>query len=55
MSYILPYIYSKNKTKVEFDFSNYATKYNLKNDTDVDTSQFAKKDDLANLRQNLIN
>ena len=30
--------------------SNYATKSNLKNSTGVDTSQLAKKDDLANLK-----
>ena len=30
--------------------SNYATKSDLKNATVVDTLQFAKKDDLANLK-----
>ena len=29
--------------KVELDFSNYATKLDLKNTTDVDTSDFAIK------------
>ena len=30
--------------------SNYGTKPDLKNTTGVDTSQFAKKDDLANVK-----
>ena len=30
--------------------SNYTTKFDLKNATGVDTSQFAKTDDLANLK-----
>ena len=50
MSYIPPYRNSKNKIEVELDLSNYATKSDLKNPTGVDTSQFAKKDDLANLK-----
>ena len=36
--------------KVELDLSNYATKADLKNATGVDTSDFAKKTDLANLK-----
>ena len=36
--------------KVELDLSNYATKRELKNATGVDTSKFAKKVDLANLK-----
>ena len=36
--------------KVELDWSNYATKADLKNATGVDTSKFAKKLDLANLK-----
>ena len=39
--------------KVELDLSNYATKTNLKNVTGVDTSKFAKKIDLANLKSDL--
>ena len=39
--------------KVELDLSNYATKADLKNATGVDTSSFAKKSDLANLKTNL--
>ena len=34
--------------KVELDLFNYATKADLKNATGVDTSDFAKKTDLAN-------
>ena len=44
------YSHRKSKTELELDFSNYATKSGLKNATGVDTSQFAKKDDLANLK-----
>ena len=36
--------------KVELDLSNYAIKADLKNTTAVDTSNFAKKYDLANLK-----
>ena len=39
--------------KVELDLSNYATKTNLKNVTGVDTSKFAKKIDLNNLKSDL--
>ena len=49
MSYFPPYHHSKNKIKVELDLSNFATK-----SAGVGTSQFAKKDDLANLKT-LIN
>ena len=38
--------------KFELDFSNYATKAVLKTATGVDTSKFAKKVDLANLKSN---
>ena len=38
--------------KVELDLSNYETKSDLKPATGVDTSKFAKKIDLANLRSN---
>ena len=50
MSNFPPYSYSKNKMEVELDLSNSATKSDLKNTTGVETSQFAKKDDLANLK-----
>ena len=39
--------------KVEIDFTNYATKSYLKNATGVDTSKFAKKVDLVNLKSNV--
>ena len=45
MSYFPPYSNSKITVEVELDLSNYATKSDLKH-----TSQFAKKDDLANLK-----
>ena len=39
--------------KVELDLSSYATKADLKNGTDVDTSSFAKKAGLANLKSDV--
>ena len=39
--------------KVELDFSNYATKADLKNATGVDTLDFAKKNDLAHLKSDV--
>ena len=39
--------------KVELDLSNYTTKTCLKNGTGVDTSKFAKKVDLANLKSDV--
>ena len=44
---------SVGKLNVELDLSNYATKADLKNVTDVDTSDFVKKVDLANLKSNV--
>ena len=41
------------RVKVELDFSNYTTKADLKNATGVDTSNFAKKVDLASLKSNV--
>ena len=41
------------KVKVELDLSNYATKTDLKNATGVDTSSFAKKTGLANLKSDV--
>ena len=41
--------------KVELDLSDYATKTDLKNATEIDTSSFAKKIDLASLKSNLDN
>ena len=40
----------RGRVKVELDLSNYTTKADLKNATDVDTSKFAKNVDLANLK-----
>ena len=39
--------------KVELDLSNYATKTDLKNATGIDTSSFAKKIGLANLKSDV--
>ena len=39
--------------KVELDLSNYATKGDLKNAAGVDTSQFPKKVDLADLKSDV--
>ena len=39
--------------KVELHLSNYGTKADLKNATGVDTSDFAKKTDLANLKSDV--
>ena len=43
----------RGRVKVELDLSNYATKADLKTTTGVDTSKFAKKFDLANLKSNV--
>ena len=42
----------KGRVKVELDLSNSATKADLKTVTGVDTSKFAKKVDLPNLKFN---
>ena len=39
--------------KVELDLPNYATKTDLKSATKVDTSDFTKKTDLANLKSDV--
>ena len=39
--------------KIELDLSNYATKADLKNAADDDTSKFTKKADLARLKSEL--
>ena len=39
--------------KVELDLPNYASKIELKNATGVDTLDFAKKPDLANLKSDV--
>ena len=48
-----PHTHSKNKIEVELDLSNYAIKSELKNTTGADTSDFAKKTDLASLKSNI--
>ena len=50
MSYYPPYKSSSNNIKVELDLSNYATKNDLKNITQVDVSSFASKTNLAALK-----
>ena len=44
---------SGRRVKVELDLPNYVTRTDLKNATGVDTSKFAKKVDLANLKSNV--
>ena len=44
---------SREKVKVDLDLSNYATKVELKNTTGIDTSKFAKKVDLTNLKTDI--
>ena len=44
---------SGGRVKVELDLSNYAAKADLKNETGVDTSKFAKNIDLASLKSNV--
>ena len=44
---------SWGRVQVELDLCSYATKANLKNATDFDTSKFAKKVDLTNLKIDL--
>ena len=43
----------KANVKVELDLSNYAAEADLKNWTGVDTSDFAKKTNLANLKSDV--
>ena len=43
----------ETNVKVELDLSNYGAKIELKNATGVDTSSFAKKSDLANLKSDV--
>ena len=50
MSYYPPYKSSSNNVKVDLDLTNYATKADLKNTTDVDVSSFASKTNLAALK-----
>ena len=50
MSYYPPYRSSSNNIKVKLDFSNYATKDDVKNITHVDVSSYATKTNLAALK-----
>ena len=43
----------KPNLKVQFVLSNYATKADWKNETGVDTLDFSKKTDLANLKSDV--
>ena len=45
-----PYRSFKGNVKVDLDLSSYATKADLKNETEVDTSRLAAKPDLASLK-----
>ena len=54
MSYFpKPYTGSKNKIKVELNLSIYVTKSDLKKAAGADTSDFAKKVDLASLKSDV--
>ena len=48
--YFPPYRSSGRIVKVELDLSNYSTKTDLKNVTNVDASSFASKTNLASLK-----
>ena len=50
MRQYFPKPYHKEKIKVEIDLSNYATKADIKDITHVDTSNFALKTNIANLK-----
>ena len=51
MSEYIPELKSlEGRLQVELDLSNYGTKADLKKETGVDTSKFAKKIDLVNLK-----
>ena len=44
----------EGRVKIGLDLFNYTKKADLKTETDVDTSKFAKKVDLANLKSNAV-
>ena len=52
--YLEPNSYGRNKIKVELDFSDYATKSEVKKATSFDTSNFVKKNDLASLKLDVV-
>ena len=47
------YFPEPKSSEAELDLYNYATKADLKNGTGADTSKFAKKVDVANLKSNV--
>ena len=47
------YNHSKNKLKVELDFSNYAQIADLNGGAGIDTSKFAKENGLSNLKSDV--
>ena len=49
-TYYPPYKSSSNNIKVELDLTNYATKSDLKNITQLDVSSFASQTNLAALK-----
>ena len=53
MSEFSPEPKSLGKVKVESDLSNYTTKTDLKDATEIDTSSFTKKIDLASLKSDV--
>ena len=53
--FLKPYDPFGGDINVKVDLSNYATKKDIKNITHVDTSSFALKPNLANLKVKLIN
>ena len=53
INYVPSYSHCKNEVEVELEVSSYAAMPDFKNATDVDTSQFAKKDDLTNLKSEI--
>ena len=48
-----PHIHMKNKIEVKLDLSNYVTKSDLRNATDVDTADFAEKTNLTSLKSDI--
>ena len=51
--YFLKPKYLRANLKIELNLSNYATKADIKNTTGVDTSNFDRKADLANLKSDV--
>ena len=51
--YPTPNIHGRNRAKFELDLDNYATKSGLKEATDINTSELARKFNLVGLKQSL--